>query len=253
MYFIDTHTHLFLEEFETDRKSVIEKAINLGVEKMILPNVDTGTLEQLHAVCRINPRSLFPAIGLHPCSVKTNYNNELAFLKDALKNGKYCAIGEIGIDLYWDKTFYKEQVLALEEQIHWALDYNLPVILHSRESFDQIYNVIKKYKGLRGVFHAFTGDEEHLEKISNIGFFFGIGGIATFKNSGLDKVIPKLQLNKIILETDAPYLAPVPYRGKRNEPAYIINIAEKLSDIFNISIEKIANITSSNAESLFKI
>ncbi len=253
MYFIDTHAHLFLEEFDEDRNAVIERAISRGVKKMVLPNVDAGTLNQLLDVCRSNPGSLFPAIGLHPSLVKTNYSEELVVLKNALKNKKFCAIGEIGIDLYWDKTFFKEQVLALDEQINWALNLNLPVILHCRESFEEVYEVVKKYKNLRGVFHAFTGNDEQIKKIPDIGFFFGIGGIVTFKNSGLDKIVPKIPIDKIILETDSPYLTPVPYRGKRNEPSYIVHIAEKLANIFNISVEEIARITSLNAESLFGI
>jgi TatD DNase family protein len=251
MYYIDSHAHLFLEEFDNDRKEVIERAINQGIHKMLLPNVDTSTLQILIDTCQIDTKSLFPAIGLHPCSVKETYINELDILYKSLKNNFFIAIGEIGIDLYWDKTFIKEQIISLEAQIQWALELNLPVILHCRESFDQVYEVVKKIKKLQGVFHAFTGTEIQAKKAIDLGFYLGIGGIVTFKNSGLDKVVSNITLEKIILETDAPYLTPVPYRGKRNEPSYLKYIAEKLSEIFDKSLEEVIKITSLNSENLF--
>jgi TatD DNase family protein len=253
MYLIDSHTHLFLEEFDTDRNLVVERALNQSIHKMLLPNVDSSTINKLTDTCKINPKSLFPAIGLHPCSVKDNYQVELDALFKVLQDVKFCAIGEIGIDLFWDKTYYNEQVKVLEMQIGWALHYNLPVILHCRESFEHVYNIVKKYKALRGVFHAFTGTLEQAKKIMDLGFFVGIGGIVTFKNSGLDKIVSEIPLENIVLETDSPYLTPVPYRGKRNEPAYIKHIAKKLSDIFACSLEETAKMTSLNTENLFAI
>jgi TatD DNase family protein len=251
MTFVDTHAHLFLEEFDSDRKETIEKAFHEGITKMLLPNVDTSTLPRLIETCQIAPANIFPAIGLHPCSVKENYRQELDFLYNKLKIGKYFAIGEIGIDLYWDKTFIKEQIMAIEKQINWALEFQLPVILHCRESFDQVYEIVARYKNLRGVFHAFTGTIDQAKKVFDSGFYLGIGGIVTFKNSGLDKVVSTVPLDHIVLETDSPYLAPVPYRGKRNEPTYIKNIAEKLSELYGKSLEELANVTSSNSEKLF--
>ena len=251
MYYIDSHAHLFLDEFNEDRKEVIERSIHQGIQKMLLPNVDSSTLTNLRDTCQIAPKSLFPAIGLHPCSVKDNFKDELNVLSDALKKDKYYAIGEIGIDLYWDKTFFKEQIIALETQINWALELNLPVIFHCRESFDHVIEIASKYKNLRGVFHAFTGSKIQAQKVINMGFYLGIGGIVTFKNSGLDKVVSEVPLEKIILETDSPYLAPVPFRGNRNEPSYLKYIAEKLSEISGKSLEEVAKITSSNSENLF--
>ncbi len=251
MKLIDTHTHLFLEEYNEDRKLVIERAINQGIHKMLLPNVDSSTLQNLLNACQIAPQSLFPATGLHPSSVKENCKNELEIIHNSIKKGKFYAIGEIGIDLYWDKTYFKEQIDSLETQINWALEFNLPVILHCRESFDQVYEIVKKYKNLQGVFHAFTGTEIQAKKVVDLGFYLGIGGIVTFKNSGLDKVVSKIPIERIVLETDSPYLTPVPYRGQRNEPSYIKYIAEKLSVIYDKPLDEIANITSSNSESLF--
>jgi len=251
MYYIDSHAHLFLDEFNEDRKEVIEISIHQGIQKMMLPNVDSSTLQNLLSTCQIAPESIFPAIGLHPCSVKENYNTELDVIHNSLKNVKAYAIGEVGIDLYWDKTYFKEQIKALEIQINWALELNIPVILHCRESFDQVYEIVKKYKNLRGVFHAFTGNNIQAQKVIDIGFYVGIGGIVTFKNSRLDKVVSEVPLEKIILETDSPYLAPVPFRGKRNEPSYLKYIAEKLSDIYDISLEEVVKTTSTNSEKLF--
>ncbi len=253
MIFIDTHAHLFLEEFNIDRKEIIEKSIKSSVQKIVVPNVDNATLDKLLDTCNISPLNLFPAIGLHPCSVKDNFRVELLKLKEALIHGKFKAIGEIGIDLYWDKTFYSEQVIALEEQIQWALENSIPVILHCRESLEQVYEIVKKYKNLKGVFHAFMGTEEQAKKIIDLGFFLGIGGVLTFKNSGLDKIVSSISIKNILLETDSPYLTPAPHRGKRNEPVYVELVAQKLADIFSIPLDEIALITKSNAEKLFNI
>ena len=253
MYLIDSHTHLFLEEFDADRNVIVEKALDQNVHKMLLPNVDSSTIYKLIKTCQISPKSLFPAIGMHPCSVKDNFQSELDILFNLLQNQKFFAIGEIGVDLYWDKTYFSDQIKALEMQIDWAINFNLPVILHCRESFEEVYSIVKKYKALRGVFHAFTGTKEQANKIMDLGFFLGIGGIITFKNSGLDKIVADIPLERIVLETDSPSLTPVPYRGKRNEPAYIGYIAEKISDILSKPFDEVANKTSLNAENLFAI
>ena len=253
MYLIDTHSHLFLEEFDNDRKEVIERSIYQGIKKMILPNVDRITLKPMLEAVDINPEALFPAIGVHPCSIKEGFEEELKLLKILLTLRKYIAIGEIGLDLYWDKTFYAEQVIALEEQINWALDLNLPVILHCRETLDQTIEIVRKYKNLKGVFHAFTGNESQAKEIVEMGFYLGIGGVVTFKNSGLDKVVPSIPINNIVLETDSPYLTPTPFRGKRNEPLYVKLIAEKLAALHNLTIDEVTKATTQNAENLFKI
>ena len=253
MYFIDTHAHLFLEEFDADRKDVIERSIHQGIKKMILPNVDYKTLNPMLDTVDINQDALFPAIGVHPCSIKEGYKEELKLIKEALNKRKYKAIGEIGLDLYWDKTFYTEQIEALEEQINWASELNLPVILHCRETLDQTIELVQKYKNLKGVFHAFTGNENQAKQIVDMGFYIGIGGVVTFKNSGLDKVAPSIPLQNIVLETDSPYLTPTPFRGKRNEPIYVKLVAEKLATLHNVHIEEVTIITSKNAEKLFNI
>jgi TatD DNase family protein len=253
MNFIDTHTHLFLEEFDNDRHQVIENAKQNGISKFILPNVDLTTLDKLLNTCSIDPSSLLPAIGLHPCSVKSDYKVELEKLKKTIHHNTYNSIGEIGIDLFWDKTYINEQVEALKEQISWALEFDLPVILHCRESFDKVFDIVKKYKELKGVFHAFTGNAYQAKAIADIGFYIGIGGIVTYKNSGLDKAVSLHSLKNIVLETDSPYLPPVPFRGKRNEPSYIIQIAKKLAELCNLTIDEIADVTTLNAKELFKI
>jgi TatD DNase family protein len=249
--FIDTHTHIFLEEFDTDRNETIERAIHAGVGKMILPNVDSQTITPMLETCKLSPGNCFSAIGLHPCSVKENYIQELQCIENALNSNKFIAIGEIGIDLYWDKTHINEQKIALYKQIEWALHYNLPVILHCRESIDIVLEIVSNYKKLRGVFHAFSGSVEQAKKAIDLGFYLGIGGVVTYKNSGLVNVLSHFSPQNIVLETDSPYLTPVPHRGKRNESAYIIHIAEKLAEIFNTEINDVASITTRNAEELF--
>ena len=251
--FIDTHTHLYAEEFANDLDLLMEKAIAAGVEKFYLPNIDSSTVDAMHALCTRYPGHCFPMIGLHPCSVKENYRAELDILYVKLQTGSYVAIGEIGIDLYWDKTFFAEQTIAFEEQIKWALDYQLPIVIHCRNSFDEIFTILSRFRTLpKGIFHCFSGNSEQAKKIiESTGFKLGIGGVVTFKNSGLDKVIEAIDLEQLVLETDAPYLAPVPHRGKRNEPAYIPLIAAKIADIKKVSIQEVGRITSKNAQEIF--
>lgn len=255
MQFIDTHTHLYLPEFDQDRDLVIKNAIDYNVQTMLLPNVDSTTINPLMDLAKKYPSNCFPMIGVHPTSVGEEYQKELDIVESWLKKEKFIAIGEIGMDLYWDKTFQKQQVEVFRRQLNLAKKYNLPVVIHARESFDEIFKIVDEEADdrLTGVFHAFTGTVEQANQIIEWGFMMGIGGIVTFKNAGLDKVVRNIDINHIILETDSPYLAPVPKRGKRNQSAYIRHIAEKIALIKEISIEKVANITTDNAKQLFRL
>lgn len=253
MVLIDTHTHLYSEEFNKDKILAINHAMEKGVSKFFMPNVDSSTIEAMLTLEVHFPEHCFPMMGLHPCSVKKNYREELDVVKKWLDLRRFSAIGEIGIDLYWDKTFFEEQELAFREQIFWALEYNYTVVIHCRNAFDEIFTILKSFEKLpKGIFHCFSGDFIQAQQILSLGNFkLGIGGVVTFKNSGLDKVVEHLNLNDIVLETDAPYLAPVPHRGKRNESAYLPLVAEKIAHIKNISIEEVAFITSKNALEIF--
>jgi TatD DNase family protein len=255
MQFIDTHTHLYLPEFNTDRDEVVSRAVGNGISKMLLPNIDLQSVEQMLSASDRYPGICYPMTGLHPTSVKEDYIFQLSELENLFTKNKFVAIGEIGIDLYWDKTFLEEQLLSLRRQIAFAIDNGLPVVIHSREAFPEAFSVLDEFKGkaLKGVFHAFTGSLEDAEKIISLGFKLGIGGIVTFKNSGLDKIVKETGPEHIILETDSPYLAPVPYRGRRNESSYIPIINKKLAEIFGKSEEEIASITYSNSVTLFNL
>jgi TatD DNase family protein len=251
--FIDTHTHLYAEEFNADRSSLIQKAINNGVHKFYLPNIDSTSIEGMHLLEKEFPQNCFAMMGLHPCSVNATVETELAIVKSWLEKRKYKAVGEIGIDLYWDKTFFAEQQLAFKTQIQWALKYNYPIIIHCREAFDEIYEILCSFEKLpKAIFHCFSGNLEQANKIIALGNFkLGVGGVLTFKNSGLDKVIEQVAMEHLVLETDAPYLAPVPFRGKRNEPVYLLEIAKKLAEIKNCSINEVSDITTKNAQFIF--
>jgi len=255
MKLIDTHSHIYSKEFKEDIKEVIQRSKESGIEKILLPNIDSDSIDAMHNLVKSFPGYCIPMMGLHPTSVKENFKEELATCKNWLDKGKYCAIGEIGIDLYWDKTFLKEQQESFETQINWALIYNLPIVIHARDSFDEIFEVLENYKNsnLKGVFHSFTGNIEQAQKAIDLGFFLGINGIVTFKNAGLDKTVSQLPIEKLLLETDAPYLSPVPKRGKRNESSYVLHTAQKIADIFQKDITEIAEITGRNAENLFKL
>lgn len=256
MTLIDTHTHLFLEEFDEDRREVFERASEAGVSKMLLPNIDASTIERLNKTCRTFPESCLPMMGLHPSSVKTNYKEELAQIKSNLDEGGFVAVGETGIDLYWDKTYQKEQDEVFRTQIEWAIEKRLPIVIHARQSFNEIFNIVDEMNcsELTGVFHCFTGTTEEAEKIIGYGGFkMGIGGVLTFKNSGLDKVIKDVSLDHLLLETDSPYLAPTPNRGKRNESSYVKLVASRLAEIKEVSMEKVADITTKNARELFNL
>jgi TatD DNase family protein len=255
MQFIDTHTHLYLPEFDTDRDEAVSRAISSGISKMLLPNIDLQSVEQVFSCVERYPGICYPMTGLHPTSVKTDYISQLAGLQHLVTNHKVIAVGEIGIDLYWDKTFLKEQMIAFRKQIAFAEDSGLPVVIHSRDAFPEVFTVLEEFKGktLKGVFHAFTGTIQDAERALKIGFMLGIGGIVTFKNSGLDKVVKEIGPGNLILETDSPYLAPAPHRGKRNESSYICIINKKLAEIFGKSEEEIAAITYSNSTRLFNL
>jgi TatD DNase family protein len=255
MQLIDTHTHLYLPEFDADRDEVLHRATSNGISKMLLPNIDTSSVNQMLDLVSRYPGICFPMTGLHPTSVKEDYLTQLEILESLISKYRIIAIGEIGIDLYWDKTFFKEQVISLRRQIRFALQNKLPVVIHSRDAFPEVFSVLDEFNGekLTGVFHAFTGNLSDAEKAVSLGFMLGIGGIVTFKNSGLDKVVREIGPDNLILETDSPYLAPVPYRGKRNESSYICIINKKLAEIFTISEEKMAEITYKNSVRLFNL
>lgn len=252
--FIDTHTHLYSEEFKDDRYDRINDAISKSVTKFYLPNIDSTSIEGMLQLEIHFPDQCFPMMGLHPCSVKENYREELDIVKKWLDLRRFSAIGEIGMDLYWDKTFIKEQELAFREQIFWALEYNYTIVIHCRNAFDEIFSILKSFEKLpKGIFHCFSGDIIQAQKILSLGNFkLGIGGVITFKNSGLDKVVEQLHLTDLVLETDAPYLAPVPFRGKRNESSYVPIIAQKIAEIKNITIQEVAEVTTKNAEEIFE-
>ena len=257
MKFIDTHTHLFASEFKDDIDIVVKNAINSGVSKMLLPNIDSSTTNNMLQLCNKYPQHCFPMIGLHPCSVKKdNIDKEILHVEEMLNKNKFIAIGEIGLDLYWDKLTLSYQKVAFESQIKLAKKYQLPIVIHVRDSFNEAIEIVEKLnnENLSGVFHCFTGNIQEAERIINLqNFYLGIGGVVTFKNGGINKIINQISLDNIILETDSPYLTPTPFRGKRNESKYLVNIAQKMSEIYEIDINAIANKTSINAINLFKI
>jgi TatD DNase family protein len=255
MMFIDTHTHLYLEEFDADRDAVVHKAIQNGVENMFLPNIDSGSVHGMLDLARRFPENCFPMIGLHPTSVKSDYMEELAFIEKELTDPEkhYFAVGEVGVDLYWSTEFKSNQMAAFSFQLDLAVKYYLPVVIHTRNSFEEAIKVIeeKKNPAIRGIFHCFGGNLAQAERAIQLGFFLGIGGVITYKNSGLQKVIEAIGIEHLVLETDAPFLPPVPHRGKRNESAYIPLIAEKIAEITKVDIEEVASITTKNARALF--
>lgn len=256
MILTDTHTHLYSEQFKDDIDEVVQKAINLGISRFFLPNIDSDYTAALLALAKKYPDNMFPMMGLHPCSVKADYQQELEQVEKMLSEHQVVAIGEIGIDLYWDKTFFKEQQAAFRHQIRLAKANNLPFVIHCRDAFDEIFKILDEEndENMRGIFHCFTGNLEQAQKIINYGGFkLGIGGVVTFKNAGLDKVVEQISLEHLVLETDAPYLAPVPYRGKRNESAYIIEIATKVANLKQVSLEEVAKITTTNSKTVFGV
>jgi len=252
MQLIDTHAHIYLPEFDDDRAAVIEKAKLARVDLIIMPAIDSKTheamieLEQQYSNCK-------SMIGLHPCSVKGINEEELNIVDQWLGKQKFIAIGEIGLDFYWDKTFIVQQYYAFHHQISLSISHNLPIVIHSRNAIDECIEVVGQYPGLRGVFHCFSGNLHQAEQIIKAGFFLGIGGVVTYKNAGLDKIVEQVGLDSLILETDAPYLAPVPFRGKRNESSYLIYIAKKIAAITGKELDEVALVTTQNAMKLFKL
>lgn len=256
MQIIDTHSHIYVDRFRDDIDQVIQRAKEVGVIKVLLPNIDMESIEEVHALASSYPDYCIPMMGLHPTSVKENWQEDLAIIKAEFNKHAFCAVGEIGIDLYWDKTFIKEQQQAFEQQLEWSIEYDLPVAIHTREAIGEAIACIKNVGAdkLRGVFHSFVGTKGELESILSLQkFLIGINGVVTYKNSDLSQVLLHTDLSKIIVETDAPYLPPVPFRGKRNESSYTIHIVNKLGGIFNISSEEVGEITTQNAIRLFRL
>ena len=255
MNIIDTHTHLYLKQFNEDIDFVIKRSKDVGVNKFIFPAIDSSHFDSMHSLKNKYPDNIYLMSGLHPTNVKENFNDELEFVVNSLKTQDYVAIGEIGIDLYWDKSFLNEQQEAFTFQIRLAIKHDLPIVIHCREAFDEIFEILDRENcnKLRGVFHCFTGTLEQAKRAIDLGFVLGIGGVVTFKNGGIDKFLNQIDLKHIVLETDSPYLAPVTYRGKRNESSYIMHVVEKLSEIYGLSNEDIADVTTKNAEKVFAL
>lgn len=252
----DTHIHLYAEEYDPDREKLIAQALEAGIGRFLMPNIDETSVAGMFDLFRRHPGVCYPMAGLHPCYVTADYKLKLESVRKVLEENlkTVVAIGEIGLDFYWDLTYKNEQELVFREQVSWALEYDLPIVIHSRNSTDELIKILKEINSseLQGVFHCFSGNAAQADEIMRMGFYLGLGGVATFKNGGLDKIIPDLPLDRILLETDGPYLAPVPYRGKRNEPAYLKLISEKIATLKNISAKELAEATNRNVEHLFK-
>ena len=255
MVFADTHTHLFVEEFDLDREAVLNRAIQSRVKTLLLPNIDETSIEALKSFSALDTEHCFPMMGLHPCSVKENYKEVLELILKELDSGfKYYGVGEIGMDLYWDKTTLDWQSDAFLTQCSWAVERSLGVSIHTRSATYEAIKLLKQMKQVpRGVFHCFSGSYEEAQEIIKLGFCLGIGGVVTFKNSGLPEVLKRIPMEHLVLETDSPYLSPVPYRGKRNESAYIPFVAEKLSEVYGVSVERVAEITTANSKKIFEV
>jgi TatD DNase family protein len=255
MQLTDTHTHLYYETDGTRREALMDRCLKNNVERLFLPNVDAASIPLVFNLAEAFPANCFPMLGLHPCDVKADWLMELNLIMQASNNAKIYAIGEIGIDLYWDKTTLSDQVSAFKKQIAWAKELRLPIVIHCRNAFDEVYQVLKEENDddLRGIFHCFGGTPEQAHKIIELGFYLGIGGVVTYKNSGLDKIVAQIDLSHIVLETDSPYLTPVPFRGKPNESSYLIYIAQKVADLHQTDLETVARITTDNSKAIFGV
>lgn len=251
--FSDTHAHIYSSKYESDRDEVIRRTFESGVSKIYMPNVDVETIDDMLEVELNHPDQCHPMMGLHPCDVKKDFEKDLYIMEDWINKREFAGIGETGLDLYWDKTLFEQQKEALRIQIQWAKDKEWPIILHCRESMDETIAIIQELKDdrLRGIFHCFTGTVEQAKAIIDLGFLLGIGGVSTYKNGGLDKVIPEIGLAHLVLETDGPYLAPIPHRGKRNSPEYIPIIAQRVADLCETSLEEVSRITETNTQNIF--
>lgn len=256
MILTDTHTHIYAEQFADDRDAMIERAIEAGVTRMFMPNIDSTSIDAMMQLAEKYPDNCFPMMGLHPCSVDADFEKEVALVEEWHAKHKFCAVGEIGTDLYWDKTFAKEQETAFRRQIALAKKLRIPIVIHNRDSFDETYAIVSELKdeNLTGIFHCFGGTVEEAEKVIALGGFkLGIGGVLTFKNSNLGEVLKQIDLKHLVLETDAPYLTPTPYRGKRNESSYLTYVASKLAEVKEVRIEEVAEVTTQNSMDVYGI
>ena len=255
MLLTDTHTHLYYETDEEKQALLFQRCFENDVERLFLPNVDVSSIAKIDELVKKYPDNCYAMAGLHPCDVKEGYETVLSEIYSSIKDRKIYAIGEIGIDLYWDKTTLGLQQTAFREQIKWAKAMKLPIVIHCREAFDEVFEVLESEKGddLRGIMHCFTGNLEQAERTIALGFYLGIGGVLTYKNSGLDKVVKDISLDHLVLETDSPYLTPVPFRGKPNESSYLVHVAQRLADIKEVSIEEVARVTTLNSKTIFGI
>lgn len=256
MILTDTHTHLYAEQFDEDRDEMVKRALDAGVSRLFMPNIDSTSIEGMMQLAEKYPENCFPMMGLHPCSVIADYEKELAVVEEWHSKYKFCAVGEIGIDLYWDKTFFAEQQAAFKRQVELAKKLGLPIIIHTRDSFNETYEIVSELNddSLKGIFHCFSGMVEEAEKVIALGGFkMGIGGVLTFKNSKQDEVVRQIDLKHLVLETDSPYLTPHPYRGKRNESAYTRLVAEKMAEVHGVSLEEVAKITTANSKEVYGI
>ena len=255
MRFIDTHAHLYSSPLNENRELIIQNAINNGIDTIIMPAIDSDTLESMLELEAAYPNNCIAMMGLHPCSVKDNVQQELDIVEAQLKKRKFIAIGEIGLDYYWDKTFIQQQIEAFTTQMQWALEKQLPIVIHTRNAMGETIEAVKPFakKGLRGIFHCFSGSQESAQQIISMGFHLGLGGVLTYKNAAVAEAIKEIPMSHLVLETDAPYLSPVPYRGKTNEPAFMIEVAKKLAEIKNIPLQEVAAITTNNAKEVFGI
>jgi TatD DNase family protein len=255
MILTDTHTHLYSEEFNDDREEMIQRAVDAGVSRFFIPAIDSTCTASMYDLEKNHPDHVFLMMGLHPCYVKENYEEELQHVENELAQRKFVAIGEIGIDLFWDKTTLDIQKTAFKRQIQLAKKYKLPIVIHCRESFDEIFEVLESEKSddLFGIFHCFTGDYAQAQRAISYQMKLGIGGVVTFKNGKINTFLNQIDLKHIVLETDSPYLAPVPFRGKRNESSYVRIVAEKIAELYQISIEEVARITTANSKAIFGI
>jgi TatD DNase family protein len=255
MVYTDTHTHFYYETDEGKQAEMLQRCLDNNISRLFLPNVDVSSVELMFNIVDRWPQNFFPMLGLHPCDVKTNWQEEIEKIKIAGAGKKIYAIGEIGIDLYWDKTLLAEQLQAFELQIQWAKDLDLPIVIHCRDAFDETYEVLQRLNDdkLRGIFHCFSGTVEQAHKVIDVGFYLGIGGVVTYKNAGLDKVVQQIDLKHFVLETDSPYLTPVPFRGKPNESSYLKYVAEKIADLHQVDVAEVARITTENSKTIFAI
>ncbi|MFD2864545.1 TatD family hydrolase [Mucilaginibacter antarcticus] len=255
MILTDTHTHLYYQDDNEKRAALVQRCVDSNITRLFLPNVDVDSIAQINRLVAEYPDMCYPMLGMHPCSVKEDWEAEIAIIRDSKKDSTIYAIGEIGIDLYWDKTTLDIQVQAFKQQIAWAKELKLPIVIHCREAFNEVFAVLEEEKDadLFGIFHCFTGNAEQAQRAIDLGFYLGIGGVVTYKNGGLDKILPQFDLSHIVLETDSPYLSPVPHRGKPNESSYLTYIAQKVADIYQTDIQTVAEVTTANSKQVFGV